>query len=360
LGRGALRVVVASLIAVAAVFAIDVGVFRTGVYRSVLDPASTAGSFEWRIRETGERARDPASDVLALGDSRVLEALSATVASKNAGGLRFINAAVPGTNPRCWFYFLRGADPERQRFRYVVIPLDTYNDDDGSLGAEDAAAHASDINYVIFRLGVRDVVPFALSFDYQPARQAAYEAGVLHALALKRDFQAFAADPLARLRELADYARAPHETSEDYPGLDGSLAGLAIDVNGNVVGMGAVPPPERAPFLRRLLHVPRYSPSYAAYRRLWLGNILERYRGTATRVVFVRIPALPIVVRRRADEAHIGVVRELATQYHALLLPPELFSNLEQPKYFADHDHLNADGRRIFSTTLGERLAAER
>jgi hypothetical protein len=355
----ALRVVVASLMAVVAVFAMDFCVFRTAVYRSVLDPESTAGSFEWRIREVQRRAVAADRGVLVLGDSRVLEALSAPIASRASTRLDFINAAVQGTNPRCWLYFLRGADPTARAFRYVVVPLDTYEDDDGSLGAGDAAAHASDINYVIFRLGVRDVLPFASSFDYLPARRAAYEAGILHALALKRDFEAFAADPLARFRAISAYADSPHETAESYAGLKGSLAGLAIDSNGIVVGIGAVPELEREPFLRRLLHVPHHSTSYAAYRRRWLGAILERYQGTSTRVVFVRIPALPIVVHPPPQDPH-SVVRDLAARYGALLLAPELFASLEKPKYFADHDHLNADGRRVFSAMLGARLAAAR
>jgi hypothetical protein len=358
LSRPARHVVLASLIAVALLFAVDFVVFRTILYRGVLDPESPTGAFEQRLREVDALHGDPSHEVLVLGDSRMLEAFSASIASQNRAALHFINGAVAGTDPRCWFYFLRGADPTAHGYRAIVVPLDTYNDDDTSLGADDAADRVVDVDLVIFRVGVADVFDFPASFASPATRQAALAATLVHMLALKRDAGAFLANPAARLAAIAAHPAGSHETSPAYDGLHGSLEGLAVDANGAVSGMNAVADAERAPLMARLLHDPHPSASYAAYRRRWLGAVLERYRGSGTRVVFVRFPSLPLVLHPVVDDPQ-SVVHELAPEYGgALLLPPSLFSDLERPRYFADHENLNSEGRRIFSRVLGEQLAA--
>jgi hypothetical protein len=112
------------LVAAFALFAlIDVLAFRTPLYRSVLDPASTTGSFESAITQFRDFPGRPSRDVLVLGDSRIYSGLDPQAAGAAAGGLRFLNGGVPGTTPRCWPFFVRAIDPAATRFAAVVIPV---------------------------------------------------------------------------------------------------------------------------------------------------------------------------------------------------------------------------------------------
>jgi hypothetical protein len=355
--KPALEVIGTVIVALAVLFAVDVGIFRSPAYRAILTPNSSTGTFERALRTVDARANDPARDVLVLGDSRMLAAFSPAQADARARGLTFMSAAVEGTDPRVWFYFLRSVDPDARRFHAVVIPLDDYNDDARSLGADDAANHLNDLYYVIFRLREADAVDFAWSYDYLPSKRAALEAGILHAFALRRDLHALLQNPLGRRRTLAADAVAVHRTDDNYPGRPGTLRGLRIDQNGTIVGMDNVPVPDREPLLQRVMRPPEYSRSYAAYRKRWLGQIAEHYRSSPTKLVFVRIPATPLVIRRDRQNPN-AVAYTLAKAGSVVLLPADLFDKLEQPQYFADHDHLNNSARVIFSATLGRRIAA--
>lgn len=355
--KPALEVIGTVIVALAVLFAVDVGIFRSPAYRAILTPNSSTGTFERALRTVDARANDRARSVLVLGDSRMLAAFSPGEADARARGLTFMSAAVEGTDPRVWFYFLRAVDPNGRRFHAVVIPLDDYNDDARSLGAGDAANHLNDLYYVIFRLRESDAIDFAWSFDFLPSKRAALEAGVLHAFALRRDLYALLQNPLGRRHTLAADAAVMHRTDDNYPGRPGTLQGLRVDQNGEIVGMEHVPGPDREPLLQRVMRPAEYSPSYAAYRRRWLGKIAERYRSSPTKLVFVRIPAAPLVVRRDPQDRN-AVAYTLARSGSVVLLPADLFDNLEQPQYFSDHDHLNNSARLIFSAALGRRIAA--
>ena len=52
-------------------------------------------------------------------------------------------------------------------------------------------------------------------------------------------------------------------------------------------------------------------------------------------------------------------VNQAVTQRGVSALPADLFHDLERPDLFADGLHLNVTGRNLFSTRLGQRIAAE-
>ena len=199
---------------VAAAFAlfalVDVIAFRTPLYRSVLDPSSTTGSFEAAIAQFRAFPAQPSRDVLVLGDSRTYSGLDPAAAEAGAGGkLRFLNAGVPGTTPRCWPFFVRAIDPEAHRYRAVVIPVDTFSDDDSAIGSLDGDDRPMDLRYVVFQTRLTDLPKLAGSFS-DPRERIEYGIDLFwRGVELRDDFQSLAADPPARAAAIAQARRDP-------------------------------------------------------------------------------------------------------------------------------------------------------
>ena len=339
----------AFLAAVAAFFAINLLLFATPLYRSIVAPDSTAGTFERTLGATDAAARDPTRDVLVLGDSRIYNGLHAATAERAAAGLRFINAAVAGTTPRCWTVFVRAIDPRAARFRAIVIPVDTYADDDSAIGSVDGDDHYFDLHYVVFSATFPEIARIAASFPEADRRANAFFDLSLRGPLLREDIQNFATDPAARIAALTrPNGGAPRLRDE-------SLAGLRVDFARNTLVEPESFPPADVPALeRQVLYAGRPSPGYANYRREWLGAIVERYRSTATRVIFVRIPTRP--AHRSQPPPPSGTIAAFGAE-GARIVPQARYVALERPDLFADAEHLNGAGARAFSALLGADVA---
>lgn len=352
-GRAAALVVVAAF----AIFAL-VGViaFRTDLYRRVLDPSSSTGSFEASIAAFTAFASDARRDVLVLGDSRIYSALDPEIASRASRKLRFLNGGVPGTTPRIWPFFLRAIDPASMHFRAVVIAVDTYADDDSAIGSVDGDDRPMDLRYVVFQTRLRDLPKLAGSFSDPRER---FEHGIdlfLRGPELRDDFQELAADPLARVAELERARGAPTYAPLSAHPRNESLQGLRVNFATRTI---AYPPGlsdgERAAIATQVLHAPAPSPSYARYRREWLAPIAATYHAAGIPVIFVRIPTRP--AHRWPDQSATGSLVEIARQQGTRLLPARAYIALERPELFADEDHLNRAGSLRFSRLLGADVA---
>jgi len=356
--RGSERKTAALLIAAAfAIFALaDAIAFRTNLYRDILDPSSSTGSFEAAIEQFRAASVDPRTDVLVLGDSRIYSGLDPRVASAASGRLRFLNGGVPGTTPRCWPFFVRAVDPDSNRLRAVVIPVDTYADDDSAIGSLDGDDRPMDLRYVVFQTRLLDLPKLAGSFS-DPRERVEYGIDLFwRGTELRDDFQALAADPLGRVKALQNAARAPaYDPLSSHPRSE-TLAGLRVDFEKNTIEYPpGVSSDERAAIARQVLAVAQPSPSYATYRRQWLEPIAARYEAAGVPVFFVRIPTRP--AHREASQTPSGSLVEIAANQHARLLPAAPYMALEQPQLFADEDHLNREGSLRFSALLGSDVA---
>jgi D-alanyl-lipoteichoic acid acyltransferase DltB (MBOAT superfamily) len=349
--RNAPREVAALSLALLLFALIDAALFATPLYRSVLDPASTAGSFERGLALAGRSADDPRRDVLVLGDSRIYNGFDAALASHTAPAFRFINASVPGTTPRCWAVFDRALDPEADRFRAVVVPVDTLADDDGALGSVDGDDRLFDLRYVVFSATPLEIARISASFPELDRRiEAAFDLALRGPL-LREDLQAFALDPRARFAALAAARgrEGPPRVRQE------SMAGLRLGPGGALIAPAGFPDAERGELERQVLHVPVPSPSYARYRREWLGALVRRYRATGTPVIFVRIPTRPLQPSAPAELA--GSLAAFVRQDGAVVLPQEPYLALERPPLFADAVHLNERGAARFSRQLARDVA---
>src|ERR1700730_18383510 len=140
-----MRIALVTAAALLAFAAVDILAFRTDLYRRILDPSSSTGSFEAAIAQYRAFRSDPNRDVLVVGDSRIYSALDPAAAAAASLKYRFLNGGIPGTTPRCWPFFLRGIDPAADRFAAVVIAVDTYADDDSAIGSLDGDDRPMDL-----------------------------------------------------------------------------------------------------------------------------------------------------------------------------------------------------------------------
>ncbi len=350
------RLTTIALLTVALFILANALLFFTNVYRRVVDPQASTGTFERAIAQIAGAPADARRDVLVLGDSRIYGGLDPRIASAAAGGrFRFANAGVPGSTPRTWFFFDRAIDPHANRYRAVVVPVDSYADDTSAIGSLDAEDHPSDLRAIVFRVTAADVPRVASSLGEPGLRRAAILDLGLRGPLLRDDIQDLIGNPAARAA--ARNATVANEFAPDaaHP-FATTLDGMRVDfANGTIAYPAWVPPGERIEMEKQILPIPRTSLSYRRYRERWLGAIVARYRATGVPVIVVRLPARP--VHRDEPTPPSGSLAAFAAAGAVQLVPQAPYVALERPAFFADHDHLDAAGSRRFSALLGRDVA---
>ena len=333
---------------------LDTGLFRSGLYSSNLEPDSTTGRQENLIWLEKQRQPKSGPRILVAGDSRMSLQMRLANGLIARAGLTAGNLAVPGTNPRCWYYALRDVDPTAQRYRAIVLPVDDYDDEDT---AEDLADKMSDLRYLAVRLRWGDFLDFPLSFRSPMSRWQALRATLFPGVVYADDLQAFLSNPVERIEKVRQVRTDFPQWADNYLGPTGSLQGLAVDwAAGKITFPAGLEVWEQGAIRDKLLlpPVPQIGRT-AEYRRKWFGRILERYRGTGTRILFLRLPRGPIV---RPDNVakKSSTIREFASPPYVLLCNERRFEELERPELFNDPLHLNATGCERFTTLLVEEV----
>jgi hypothetical protein len=350
LARGALW----TLVALAAFFAADSLLFRTGWYALHLEPDSSAGSLEYQLQWLHRAGASKSPEVLVIGDSRIAEGFSARVANATLDRrLHFWNFGIPGTTPRVWYYALRAADPTRRRFAAIVIAIDKYSDADWFGLSED---RVTDQNFLPMELGLGDCLSFAFSMNATALRVHSLVSCLFRGVALRPDVQGFLAHPQSRLQRSADSLKNGLGYISDYGGKVESMRGLTVDWTSRTIHFpDGVSEPIRDNVTQFLLpeEVPNTG-ALARYRQRWLGGILDQYKDSPTRIVFLQLPRGPIV-NPRVRGGH-GFVDAASKLPRVTVLAADTFTDLERPELFADGLHLNREGRPIFSQHLAQRV----
>jgi hypothetical protein len=327
-------------------FALDALAFRTGYYRSILNPDSTAGFLETYLSIENHRPLTCPRQALAVGDSRM--GLKARIANAlmPETNLEFGTIAVPGSTPRCWYYMLRDIDPRADRYAAIVIGLDSYDD----RSFEDHNERELDINYLTPLVGFGDLIGFAASYQSWPLRLHAAESVLFKGLAYQRDFQSFLGHPRTRLQIAAVQHRSAAEWFYNSVWEQRSLAGMSVDWDAHKLALPDwVSPQKRQEIEERVLSdPPPYFDQLARYRRRWLGAILDRYRGSRTKIIFLQLPRGPVVRPGLTTDA-ASSIRDFAAAGKALLMDPRQFDSLEHPEFFGDAMHLNEAGAIRFT-----------
>jgi len=260
-----------------------------------------------------------------------------------------------GTNVRDWYYMLRDLDPTARRYRAVVLGVTNYDDVDEYYSPPD---DIRSLYYAAVRLRWSDTLEFARSFDKRELQWQALRGGLLKGLVLHKDILDFLADIGKRMKVVEASGAHYEEWTYNYVETERDMRGLQIDwatravtfqpgMNQDQVDTVKGQTGETAPQIGRL----------ARYRRLWLGRILDHYRGSATKIMFVRLPRGPIPRPDALQPPAGSVIRQLAARPNVVVVDEHRFEGLERPELFRDGLHLNRAGIERFSPEIAVEIA---
>jgi hypothetical protein len=350
------------LLAALCVLALDALVFKSGLYQRIASPSSVSGFAESFVRFEIARPKTPGvDDAIVFGASDVTEGVSPVDAEEAFPDttLRLVVGGVPEATPRSDAYLLHKLDPDRNRYRIIVLPLQCYE----ACPDVDPTHDVTEADILADTANLEDYVEFSLSVPGVPDRVTTVAQRLLGSVHYARDFRDFLHDPRARL-ELVHWTNAVGaRRAYAYRGHPEDMVGLAFDPStGDLRWPDRLTAEQRAKYrkyFRRLRRetVERTSQASASYLHQWLGRIVSSYRDKGTLIVFLRMPMGP--VRPPIFDPRPGasnVVEEFRDERHVEILDPELFTFLEKPEYFWDISHLNQRGRSLFSRKLLEVL----
>jgi hypothetical protein len=330
--------------------------FRTAFYRRLLEPDSSTGIYELTL-ERERRAQKAYSDVMVvtLGDSRFAYSPKLSNAITPRTGLVFRHAGVGGTEWRAAYYMLRDLDPTRRRYRAVVLGVPDLLDEDTFV---DPADDIRALHYVIERLRWTDAFDFAASFHQRALQWQAFRGSLLKGIVLQQDILAFLSQPAARLKYTRLTHRGYEEWTYDFEEDTTSMEGLQVDWHS---GKATFPPgftqAQRDTVGSELSKLnARQSGRMASYRQQWFGRIIDLYRGSPTKIVFVRLPRGPIPRPDDLARKTGSTIRDLGSLPNVKIVDEHAFDSLEHPEFFKDGIHLNRAGIARFSPMLAEEI----
>jgi hypothetical protein len=325
-------------------------VFHTRLYPSIIEPDSTAGAMETQLNNELKRPKPDRNQVLAVGHSRM--ALLPRVANdmKPSTGYRFASVGIGGTTVRCWYYELRELDPHANRYSAIIIPSDDYNEPDSYENLNDRDL---DTRYLIARLKLGDLPEYPQSFDDYKLKWVTFGDILFKGYVYKRDFLDFLSHPEERIAKSSLNDRDSHGWYYDYVGPDHSVAGLEIDWQHNVAHYPASFTAEQRKLIEDVLFGPKPPDAgvLTGYLRRWYGRIIDHYRGSGTKLIFLRVPRAPQPPPDRPPKVN-SAIRQIASQPDVVVLDEHLFDRLEHTDVFADPMHLNGEGMNQFSRIL--------
>jgi hypothetical protein len=254
---------------------------------------------------------------------------------------------MPGSTPRCWFYMLRDVDPKASRYAAIVIGVEDYDDED----YEDLSAREMDIRYLAPMLRWSDAFSFATSFPTWQLRWEALRTTALRGYAYRKDFQDLLVHHKFRFRTLAEEKRNSAAWAYNAVWGNNSVAGLSVDYQARKIVRypdGATDEQKRQLEGVLLREPAPQIGERGVYLRQWYGRIADYYRGSRTRIVFLRLPRAPVPVPVTPGKKS-AVARELARRPGVILLPEHTFDDLERPEWFGDAMHLNQTGSVEFT-----------
>ena len=340
-------------LAAAFLFVFDAALFRSSLYTAVLRPDSYAGKFRSIVRIARSAAARSRKPVLVLGDSRIAEGFSAKVADATGHGVHFVGAGVPAASLRAWFYILREADPSRDSFSVVVLPVDDYDDEDGIWDRDDVL---TDAHIVLPTLRIWDILEFVRSYRKPEARWEILRDTILKGLVYRDDIREFLRDPAARLVSVKAYRAHEEDEYYNYKGRADSLSGLKWDAaSRQLYSPQQIDPATQTQLKEALVRAPAPQTGRCkTYRQYWLSRLIDPYAHSGTKFLFVRLPRNPLPMPHYARYDAASSIRELRSHPCVIVEDEHTLDYLEQPQYFFDAFHMNLTGRRLFSGRLAE------
>jgi hypothetical protein len=347
----AVKLLVATLIGF---LVLESAVFRTPLYSKIVNPNSSTGQVELDL--WNEQWRQKSGDqILTIGDSRMGFFARFGNALTPELGYTFATIAMAGSTPRCWYYMLRDTDPDAHKYRAIVIALNNFDDEDTY---DDHADYESDLHYLIARLRWGDLKEFSESFHLPELKRKSAVGIALKGTVFKTDFQDLLLHPAKRMGDVVYVRRESAGLRYRYVGPTKNVEGIKIDwMEKRMEFPESVPEVQHAMFQGFLLgdRAPDHG-RRSAYMKYWLGRIYDLYRGSPTRLIFIRLPRGPYPRPDLPAANPNSSVRMLARNPEVILDDEHTFEALEDPELFIDPMHLNGPGCERFSLMLARRL----
>jgi hypothetical protein len=338
------------LLGVAAFICVDGAIFHSGLYVSILAPSSYAGRVERITLAEKKRAASGLKEVLVLGDSRIAEGFSASMANElgSPAGLRFVSLAEPAASANTWYYMVREVDPTKRRYSAIIVPY--------GLGYEPNNADPLRISMTAPLLRYGDSFNFASGFQRSSGRFRAFIAGILRGSAYQDDVVDLLSHPITLIKNVR-LADKPHSESE-YKGRDYDLVGTSYDAStGQVTFAPKLTEAQRLGFRKSLIQPSQSDTEYSLkLQRDWIPRIIDRYADSPTAIVLTPLPRGPFLELGGFSKGHESVLPASVLQKTSFSLPGQTFEFLEKPEYYFDAFHLNAKGRQKFTETLVSEL----
>jgi len=336
---------------IAAFICADGFIFHSGLYVSILAPDSYAGRVEEITRAERERAPSGLKEVLVLGDSRMAEGFSATLANElgSPRGLKFVSLAEPAASANTWYYMVREVDPTTRRYSAIVIPY--------GVGYEPNSADALRISMTAPLLRYGDCFNFASGFQRWSGRFRAFTACILRGAAYQDDVVDLLEHPIGRMRSIQREPTRMH-SREVYKGRDYDLVGTSYDATtGQTTFAEKLTEAQRLAFRKSLIQPTQSDVEYSLkLQRDWIPRILNRYSKSPTAIVLTPVPRGPLVELPGFSRGYESVLPSSVLHGTTFSLPTHTFDLLEKPEYYFDAFHLNAKGRQTFTETLVSEL----
>ena len=344
---GRLHVARNLLLGVAAFLCVDGAIFHSGLYVSILAPNSYAGRIAEITKAEEQRDSSGLKEVLVLGDSRIAEGFSSTLADElgSPSGLKFVSLAEPAASANTWYYMVRDVDPTTRRYSAIVIPY--------GVGYEPNSADPLRISMTAPLLRYADCLHFASGFQRWSGRFRAFTACILRGSAYQDDVADFVEHPVARLRSIQQGPKRTH-SREVYQGRDYDLVGTSYDAtSGEVTFAPKLTETQRQAIRKSLIQPSESDVEYSLkLQREWIPQIMNRYSKSPTAIVLTPVPRGPFVELPGFSRPYHSVLPNAITQRTPFSLPEQTFEFLEKPEYYFDAFHLNAKGRQRFTETL--------
>jgi hypothetical protein len=338
------------LLGVAAFICVDGALFHSGLYVSILAPNSYAGRVARITLAEKDRAPSGLKEVLVLGDSRIAEGFSATLANKlgSAAGLKFVSLAEPAASANTWYYMVREVDPTAQRYSAIVVPY--------GIGYEPNNADALRISMTAPLLRYTDCFHFASGFQRWSGRFRAFVTCILRGSAYQDDVVDLLSDPVERIKNV-EHADRAHPTSQ-YKGRDYDLVGTAYNpATGQVTFAPKLTEAQRQAFRKSLIRPSESDTEYSLkLQRDWIPRLLNRYSHSPTAIVLTPLPRGPFLELGGFSKGYESVLPSSVIDRTRFSLPGHVFDFLEKPEYYFDAFHLNAKGRQKFTELLVSEL----
>jgi len=335
----------------AAFVCVDGAIFHSGLYVSILAPSSYAGRVAKITQTEKERAPSGLKEVLVLGDSRIAEGFSATLANElgSPAGLKFVSLAEPAASANTWYYMVREADPTLRRYSAIIIPY--------GIGYDPTSADPLRISMTAPLLRYGDCFRFASGFQRWSGRFRAFTACILRGSAYQDDVVDLLEHPMSRIRALQSEDARMHSRAV-YKGRNYDLVGTTYDATtGQVMFASKLTEAQRLAFRKSLLQPSHSDTEYSLkLQRVWIPRIINRYSNSPTAIVLTPVPRGPFAGLPGFYRGYDSILPSSVIQRSSSSLPGHTFDFLENPEYYFDALHLNAKGRRRFTETLVSEL----